>query len=149
MDMQAPIVTAVLAGFLLVLQQALMMNVGLSRAASKTGVGHQNDKHLERLVRRHGNLAENAAIFLIVLALLEMLGGLRSAVVTLAAVFLVARLSHAFAFTSLFGSHEGPTDSGEGKTYLRARFIGALFTALSGFALGAYLLVIGIGFLTG
>ena len=46
------------------------------------------DPTVLRLVRRHGNYAENAAIFVASLALLEMMGAVRPFVIGLAALFI-------------------------------------------------------------
>lgn len=140
--MTFPVVTAALAGILLILQQILMLTAGTHRAKTGVGVGYDNDKNLERLVRRHGNLAENAAIFIAALALLELFSGPTLAVQILAAMFLVARLSHAIGFSNLKGSHgklAGEDAAGSG-TVVLFRVTGASLTALSGIALGAYLL---------
>ncbi|NJK62992.1 MAG: hypothetical protein HC921_10220 [Synechococcaceae cyanobacterium SM2_3_1] len=61
--MNLPLITAGLSGILLATQQLLMLNVGLHRIKLRLGVGYGNDPNLERLIRRHGNLAENAGIF--------------------------------------------------------------------------------------
>lgn len=133
--MSFPIYTAILAGFLIILQQILMVLAGMHRAKVGIGVGHGEDKDLERKVRRHGNLAENSALFLIVLALAELYGVPGVGIV--AAVFGVARISHALAFSSLSGSHL-PTDS---KLFPALRIVGAMGTLLSGIALGGFLLI--------
>jgi uncharacterized membrane protein YecN with MAPEG domain len=140
--MTFPIITAALAGVLLILQQVLMLSAGTRRARTGIGVGYADDKNLERLVRRHGNLAENSAIFIAGLALLELATGPTLAVQIFAGVFLLARLSHAFGFSNLKGSHgklagDGATGSG---TVVLFRAGGATLTALTGIALGAYLL---------
>ena len=49
--------------------------------------------------RRHGNFAENAAIFVAALALFELLGGGRETVEIFAAIFIVGRLSHAIGLS--------------------------------------------------
>jgi len=50
-----------------------------------------DDRDLERKVRRHGNLAENAAIFVVVLALAEMIGTGSAMLWALGLIFLVGR----------------------------------------------------------
>lgn len=73
--MEFPIVSAITAGALLIVQQLPMLKVGMCRTKVKTGVGYSEDPDLERLSRRHGNLAENTGIFVATLALLELLAG--------------------------------------------------------------------------
>ena len=134
--MEFPIVSAVTAGALLIIQQLLMLNVGLYRTKVRTGVGYGEDLDLERLSRRHGNLAENAGIFVATLALLELLAGSVDIVAGFAIAFVVARTAHIIGFSSLAGSHlkDGST------VFLFLRAGGATFTALVGVATGAYLL---------
>jgi uncharacterized membrane protein YecN with MAPEG domain len=54
---------------------------------------------LLRAVRRHGNLAENVGIFLIGVALFEMMGAPRLWVEALCALFVLGRLSHAIGLS--------------------------------------------------
>jgi uncharacterized membrane protein YecN with MAPEG domain len=140
--MTFPIVTATAAAFLLILQQILMLSVGMRRVKLKQGVGHGADADLERLVRRHANLAENAAIFLVALALLELMTGQTMAVYAFAAVFACARIAHAIGFSSLAGSHL----SDGNKAYLLLRSAGATLSALAGIALGVYLAGLTLGY---
>jgi uncharacterized membrane protein YecN with MAPEG domain len=148
MDLQAPLITAALAGFLLVFQQFLMMSVGTRRITTQVGVGYKDDVVLERLIRRHGNLAENSAIFLFVLGLIEVLGAATTLVTVFAVVFVVARLAHALGFTSLAGSHGGDYAKDGGKIFIGLRVLGAMSTAFVGFAAGGYLLVMALGLLS-
>lgn len=134
--MEFPVITAVTAGVLLIFQQLLMLSVGLYRVKVRRGVGDGGDAQLERLVRRHGNLAENSALFLIGLGLLELATGSGPVTLGFAGAFLAARLFHALGFSSLAGSHlaEGS------RLFLLLRSSGAILTALVGIAAGGYLL---------
>ena len=116
--MTLPITAALAASILAVLQVILMMAVGNMRRAKSISFGDGGDAELLRLSRRHGNLIENAPMFLILLSLLEMLGGASTIVSVLAILFVVARVSHAVALSS---------DSAP----LVFRLIGALGTMLS------------------
>ena len=136
-----PIISAGLAGILLVLQQILMLSAGTRRAKTGTGVGHVGDPTLERLVRRHGNLAENAAIYVVTLALLEILGASGMIVLWLAGIFLAARLLHMLSFTSLAGSHGGEHAKEGSRIFGLMRASGAILTALVGVATGGYLVL--------
>ncbi|WP_366869165.1 MAPEG family protein [uncultured Tateyamaria sp.] len=53
-------------------QQVLMITVGAHRGGVKVGAGSGGATSLERKIRCHGNLAENAPIFLLALAFLEL-----------------------------------------------------------------------------
>ncbi len=121
-----PIYTAMLGAFLIVFQVALMMTVGLHRSKGQF-IGIGEDRDLERKVRRHGNLAENAGLFLVVIALLEMIAGQTLYVAAVCAAFAAARLLHAAGFSSLAGSH-GDNLIGVRKAFAGMRAIGALGT---------------------
>jgi uncharacterized membrane protein YecN with MAPEG domain len=129
--MDIPVITATTAAVLLVMQQALMMQTGLYRPKAQAALGDNGDQDMARLMRRHGNLAENAALMLIGLAMLELLTGPTLLVKVIAVGFIGARVLHAVSFSSLRGSHA----LGEGtKPWLRMRIAGAVGTALCGFA---------------
>lgn len=132
-----PTTAALAAAVLIALQVALMLSVGMHRFAVKVGVGNGEDRDLERKIRRHGNLSENAAIFVIVIALIEMAGGGGTVLMALAGAFVLARLSHAIAFSSQSGSH-APSGS---VVFPMLRATGAFGTALTGFGLAALLLI--------
>lgn len=98
--MTLPLTAALVAAVLALLQVFLMVTVGNKRRAESISLGDGGNEELLRLTRRHGNLIENAPMFLILLSLLELLGGPTTVVTTLAGVFLVARFSHAAALSS-------------------------------------------------
>lgn len=131
--MNLPVYTAALGAFLIVLQVALMLSVGLHRSKGQF-IGIGDDRDLERKVRRHGNLAENSGLFLVVIALFEMLVGQTTFVLALCAVFAAARLLHALGFSSLAGSH-GEDLTGARKAFAGMRAMGAFGTL--GVALGS------------
>ena len=135
-----PIYAALLGGVLLCLQIILMLTVGTYRSGSGKGAGVAEDMTLERLVRRHGNLAENAAIFVTVLALYELLFGQTWIALIVGLAFFLARSLHAFAFTSNSGSHLVGA-RGAGKKFILMRVSGALLTAVSSLALGVSLII--------
>lgn len=129
--MTIPEVSLATAAILTVMQLGLMLTVGLHRASAKIGVGHGEDEHLHRKIRRHANLAENSALFLIALGLAEISGAATAYLAPIAAVFIAARVSHAMAFTSLSGSHT----SGGSVVFPAMRAIGAFGTIGSGLGL--------------
>lgn len=134
--MTVPIISAAVAAILMILQQLLMISVGMHRAKTGTGVGVSNDMILERKVRRHGNLAENAALFVVALTLAELRGTPSAIVVGFGTVFVFARLLHVIGFSSNAGSHlvDGS------KIFLLMRSAGAFGTFFTGLALGGFLL---------
>lgn len=97
--MTLPLISGYTAALLGTMQIILMMKVGFARRTAQVPFGDAGDGDLLRKIRRHGNLAENAPIFLILLGFLEIIGGPQSAVLGLAIVFVVARLSHSYALS--------------------------------------------------
>ncbi len=134
--MTIPLTSAMLAAALIIISHLLMLGVGLHRGRIKLGVGIGDDQQLERKVRRHGNLIENAPLFVATLALTEIIGGSGTVVAGFALVFFTARIFHIVGFSSLSGSHRADTVN----PFLLMRIAGSTLTALSGFALGGYLI---------
>ena len=133
--LNAPIYAALLGGLMILLQAILMLSAGTYRGRNKKGAGVDGDMTLERLVRRHGNLAENAAIFIAVLAVYELLEGQTTIALSLAILFVIARIAHAIGFSNNVGSHGAEAGQG-GRIFVLFRMIGAGFTALSLIILG-------------
>jgi uncharacterized membrane protein YecN with MAPEG domain len=94
-----PWVSAFTAGVLIILQMVLMLAAALNRQRARVTMGDNGDQDLLRRVRRHGNLAENAAIFIAAFTLLELLGEPRLHMEIACGVFIVARLLHVVGFT--------------------------------------------------
>jgi uncharacterized membrane protein YecN with MAPEG domain len=128
-----PVVTALTASVLLVLQTVLMFMAANLRRSSQNAIGGEaGAPELLRAVRRHGNLAENAAIFLVGLAVAEMLGGAPLWVKALAAIFVVSRLAHAIGLSQV-------------NTVNALRIAGVIGTAFAAIALAVRLSVLAIG----
>lgn len=127
MTLTLPVYSGLTAGLLLIMQLVLMLTVGMVRLKTGQGIGDGQNPALALLVRRHGNLAENAAIFLVALMLLEILGGNATVVGGLGGAFVVARVAHAVGLSL----GDGPNVP---------RFIGAMGTAFTGFAAAGFLL---------
>ncbi len=89
-----PLVTAATAIVLALLQIGLMLYVVFGRYRFATGLGDGGDERLRRRVRMHGNLAENAPLFLILLGLTELTGEWGLAIPAIAASFVICRLAH-------------------------------------------------------
>lgn len=94
-----PYITAATAAILAVFQMFLMLYVANGRGKFKTGLGDGGHPGLIRRIRVHGNLAENAPLFLILLALVEISERWTAYVPIVAAVFLIARFSHALGLS--------------------------------------------------
>lgn len=117
--MEFPVTTAYVAGLIGILQYILMLSVGTVRGQRNLSFGDGGDAVFLKKIRRHGNLAENAALFIVLLALLELTGSQETLVTIFGGLFVVARFSHAIALTG----------SGSGMPF---RPIGALGTIISG-----------------
>jgi len=97
--MTLPLISGYTAAIIGLLQIILMMPVGLARRTTEVSLGDDGNDALLMKIRRHGNLTENAPIFLILLGYLEVTGGPQVAVIGLAAAFTLARFSHAIALS--------------------------------------------------
>ena len=125
---EPPVITAVFAGLLIALQQVLMLSVGMHRVSARIGVGTKNDDVLLRKQRRHANMAENSAILIIIVGLLELLRVSDQVVAAFAALYLLGRICHAIGFSSSAGA---VADEVNMPSLLRT--IGAAITAVGGF----------------
>tara|TARA_R110000824_G_scaffold11746_16_gene51603 strand:+ start:4938 stop:5354 length:417 start_codon:yes stop_codon:yes gene_type:complete len=134
--MTIPIIAAVAGAVLVLLQAILMIFVGMHRMRNRINLGTGDDPALERKIRRHGNLAENAALFIVVLALAEMTVVPNDVVRIIALVFIAGRILHAIALSTVAGSQGAE----KGNIFRAFRAIGALTTFGSFIALGGYLL---------
>ena len=138
--MNVPVYAALLGGGMLAAQSLLMLNVGMYRTSLQKGVGVDGDVKLERLVRRHGNLAENAGIFVAVLAVYELLFGQTGFAFWIAVIFALARCLHALGFSNAAGSHLIEAEGGK-KAFLLMRASGAIITAATSIILGTALVL--------
>lgn len=130
-SIEPPVISAFTAGILILLQTPMLFAAINQRRQHGPSLGEGDDPDVIRAVRRHGNLAENAAIFIACASLLEMLGGGRAWVAALCAVFLLARLSHAF----------GLSLKNTGNIF---RVVGMVLTIAVGLALGGRLIVVAV-----
>jgi uncharacterized membrane protein YecN with MAPEG domain len=99
MPFTPPTVSALTAGILIVMQMALMVGVILARRRNQQSLGDGGKQNVLRAIRRHGNFAENAALFVAGFALLEMTGGNRASLEILCVVFVLGRTSHAIGLS--------------------------------------------------
>jgi len=129
-----PVVSAITAGVLIVAQMALLWATVLVRRRVRQSLGEGTDPALTRAVRRHGNFAENAAIFVVSLALLETLGAARWFVAALAVLFVIGRIVHAIGLS-------------QANTVNPWRVSGVFATITAGLILGVRLVMLGVAHL--
>lgn len=91
---------AALGALLLV---GLAARIPALRRHHQVGVGDGDQPDLARAVRVHGNAAEHIPIGLVLLALLEIQGGNFMALHLVGAVFLIARVLHAWGLSESAG----------------------------------------------
>jgi uncharacterized membrane protein YecN with MAPEG domain len=94
-----PVVSAFTAGILIVMQIVLLAAVTLARRRSGQSLGEGDNPDLLRAIRRHGNFAENAALFVAGFTLFEMLGAPLVTLEILCALFVLGRVSHALGLS--------------------------------------------------
>ncbi len=102
-----PTATALTAAILGLFQAGLMLYVAFGRKQHMTGLGDGGHQALNRSIRMHGNLAENAALFIILLGLTELSGAGTYAWIA-GTVFVLVRLSHAYGLSMRFGPGVNP-----------------------------------------
>ena len=125
-----PVVSALTAAAILLLQMILMLNVGRVRQATETVFG-DGDESLQRAIRTHANLIENAGSMLVGLALLELIAAPTAVVAGIGGLFVVSRIAHAVGLGRSTGVSAG-------------RFVGAVGTLLTGLALTGALFWFGL-----
>lgn len=111
----SPAITALYAGLLGLLYIVLGGFVVAQRRRARIGIGTGSNSALERAVRVHGNFAEYAPLFLVLLLIAELIGGVSWLLHVLGAGFVLARLGHAFGLGRSSGTSTG-------------RFLGTLVT---------------------
>jgi hypothetical protein len=126
-----PVISAFTAGILILLQTALVFAAVNQRRQHGPSLGEGTDPNVIKAVRRHGNLAENAAIFVASVALLEMLGGGKLWVEILCGAFVLARFSHALGLSLK-------------NTVNPFRVVGVVLTVAVGVALGVRLIFVAV-----
>jgi uncharacterized membrane protein YecN with MAPEG domain len=98
-----PLYTGMFAAALMTLQIVLMGLVIGRRGNNNVLIGTGGVDAVERAVRAHGNLIENAPMLLVCLALIELIGGSDTWVLALGSAFLIGRLMHAIGLSISLG----------------------------------------------
>lgn len=128
--MTFPSITAMTARALLILQMLLGFLTSGARGAAGEWIGAGNDTVL-RAMRRHGNLAENSAIFVAGFLLLELSRWNPHLLAWLCAGFVALRVVHAIGLSFA-------------NTGNALRLLAGVGTYLLGFGLGGILIRIGM-----
>jgi uncharacterized protein len=131
MTFTPPLISAGTAGILILMQTALMMTVVAARWHNRQSIGDGGHQDLILAIRRHGNFAENAALFLAGFTLLELAGGSRLGLTVMCVAFVLGRISHAIGLSLP-------------KTVNPFRTGGVALTATVGVAMGARLLLLAV-----
>lgn len=115
-------ITSLYASLLALLVIYLAFKVVFFRRSEKVRLGDNGDMKGMKVIRAHANALENIPMFILLLAMYEINGGIDWVLHALGVVFLLARLIHAFGLSRSSGISFG-------------RFYGTLFTWLSILAL--------------
>jgi uncharacterized protein len=122
-------ITLTIAGAAAILHVWLSLRVSSLRRPLKIGVGDGGNEVLLRRMRAHANFAENAPLFLVLLAVVELAVSGNMLLWTAGILFILARLAHAFGMDR------------PGANPLRVGGIAISWLAL--LALGGYAILIG------
>jgi uncharacterized protein len=136
MSFTPPIVSAFTAGLIILIQMALAFSVVLARRRARQSIGDGGDQELLLAIRRHGNFAENAAIFIACFTLLEIMGRGGTWLVILCAGFVLGRIGHMIGLSMK-------------ETINPFRISGITLTIAVGIALGVRLMLVALPHLSG
>lgn len=89
-------VSSIFAGILGIMLVFLSGRISVIRNKKQIALGTRQDKELEHAVRAHANFVEYTPFFLILFVALEICSLNEAALVIIGAVYLFARLSHAY-----------------------------------------------------
>ena len=105
--MHVPLYTGIIAALLMLGHLVLMGMVIAQRGKNEVNIGDGGVDTMQQAIRVHGNFLENAPIFLIGLALCELMVGSTLTIAILGGVFVVARIAHAVGFSMTTGVSAG------------------------------------------
>jgi uncharacterized protein len=100
-------VSAVYIALIILMAIVLTVLVILQRRSKLVGIGDGGDKTIARMIRVHGNFAENAPYVMALLILLPMLGAGSLVIHLVGGLFLLGRIGHAFGLSQSAGSSLG------------------------------------------
>lgn len=103
MALTFPVYTALLAGLCGILSIVLALRISAVRIREKVSLGDGEIPELNKRIRAHANLLENAPVFLIMVGLLEASGFNTTIAGILCGLFLLARLAHAIGISGSRG----------------------------------------------
>jgi uncharacterized protein len=129
--MTTPYITTLTAGIIIILQILLAFRVSGFRGKKNLALGDGDDADTLRVVRRHGNLAENAGVFIAGFTLLEISKFAPMLLLVLCVLFVIVRVSHAVGMSRT-------------NTMNGFRMIGGIGTYGVGLVLGGALVWLGI-----
>ena len=92
-------ITAIFAGLLALFYIVLTVRVVGARRGEKVSLGDGGNMELTRRIRAHANFAEYTPLVLIMMALAENLKATPLLLWVIGALFLIGRLSHAYAIS--------------------------------------------------
>jgi uncharacterized protein len=98
---------AIYVALIVLMGVALTILVIYQRRSKLIGMGDGGDKLVARMIRVHGNFAENAPPVLAILILLPLLGAGGWAIHVVGLAFLAGRLAHAYGLSQYGGSSLG------------------------------------------
>lgn len=102
-----PAITALYGGLLGLLFLVLCWQVVDHRRKGKVGLGTGGNPDLERAIRVHGNFAEYAPLFLVLLLLAELGGAAAWLLHALGGAFVLGRVAHAWGLSKSGGTSPG------------------------------------------
>ena len=123
-------ITLTIAGAAAILNIWLGWRVGQKRLSQKVSIGDGGDPHVVCRMRAHSNFVEYTPFVLILIGLIEMAIGTELWLWAVGAVYLLARIAHAFGMDV-----QPPANS-------KLRGIGILVTMLTLLGLGLYAVAI-------
>lgn len=100
-------ITSLYAGLTGLLFLALSYLVVRNRIRAGVGLGAGKDAGLERAIRAHGNLAEYAPIVLLLMVIVESVGGSPWLLHIAGSLFILARVFHAIGISGRSGPSSG------------------------------------------
>jgi uncharacterized membrane protein YecN with MAPEG domain len=121
-------ITLTMAGAATLVNVWLARRVGQARHGAKVSIGDGGDERLIRRMRAQSNFVEYTPFFLILVALIELASGSATWLWAVGALYIVARLLHAFGMDGAPGN--------------KLRMAGIITTALLLVGLAIYALVI-------